>query len=60
MAIVKMCDICGGEAVAAVECKSDVTTPVKVDVCQDHLELYKQLMRILLGTDGTDGSDGES
>jgi hypothetical protein len=35
-----------------VEAKSDKTTPIKVDVCQDHLELYKKLMRILLETDG--------
>lgn len=52
MASVKTCDICGGEAVATVEAKSDQTSPIKVDVCQDHLELYKKLMRILLGTDG--------
>jgi hypothetical protein len=52
MATSKTCDICGGEAVSTVEAKSDKTTPIKVDVCQDHLELYKKLMRILLETDG--------
>jgi hypothetical protein len=39
------CDLCGEEAIDLVEVKSGKTTPIKLDVCQEHLREFKKLMR---------------
>ncbi len=43
------CDLCEKDAVDAIEVKSVTTTPIKLDVCIDHLAEYKRIMRIFTG-----------
>ena len=45
MASSKVCDICGKVAVDTVEMKSSNTTPVQVDVCEECLARYKEMVR---------------
>lgn len=49
MAVKKVCDICekGGqseEAVTTMEFKTDLSTPLKLDLCQKHFECIKRFM----------------
>lgn len=48
MATTNTCDLCGEVAVDEVEVKSKTTTPIKLDVCQTHLEEYKRIMRVFM------------
>lgn len=43
------CDLCQNDAVDTIEAKSTTTTPIKLDVCIDHLAEYKRIMRIFTG-----------
>ena len=44
MATKKVCDICGADAVAAMEFKTDNTTPLIKDLCEKHFERIKKFM----------------
>lgn len=44
MAVKKVCDICGAEAVAVMEFKTDQTTPLEKDLCSRHLDRIKKIM----------------
>ena len=44
MAVKRICDICGEEAVASMEFKTDQTTPLIKDLCISHLERIKKVM----------------
>ena len=46
MAQKSTCDLCEQEATDTIEVKSRTTTPIKLDVCIDHLAEYKRIMRI--------------
>lgn len=39
------CDICGQPSVTTAEFKTDTTTPLKFDLCQDHIAKLKEIMR---------------
>jgi len=49
MAVKNTCDLCDQDAVDTIEVKSVTTTPIKLDVCLDHLAEYKRIMRIFTG-----------
>ena len=51
MAQTSTCDIpdCGKPAIDTIEVKSATTTPIKLDVCIDHLAEYKKIMRVFTG-----------
>jgi hypothetical protein len=49
MAAKNTCDLCDQDAVDTIEVKSVTTTPIKLDVCLDHLAEYKRIMRIFTG-----------
>ena len=49
MATKNTCDLCEQDAVDTIEVKSATTTPIKLDVCIDHLAEYKRIMRIFTG-----------
>jgi hypothetical protein len=49
MSTTTKCDICDKEAVDTIEAKSGTTTPIKLDVCIDHLAEFKRIMRIFMG-----------
>jgi len=49
MATKNTCDLCEQDAVDTIEVKSVTTTPIKLDVCIDHLAEYKRIMRIFTG-----------
>jgi hypothetical protein len=49
MASIKTCDICGGEAIAELDSKTNKTTPIKLDICEDCLAEYKKIMREFTG-----------
>ena len=47
--IKKHCDLCDKTAIATLDVRSDQTTPIVKDVCQQHLAEYKKVMRVFLG-----------
>ena len=49
MAAKNVCDLCENDAVDTIEVKSVTTTPIKLDLCIDHLAEYKRIMRIFTG-----------
>lgn len=49
MAELRKCDRCGAEAVCTVEVKSDVTTTVKADLCEECRSEFKLFLRWLTG-----------
>lgn len=49
MATKQTCDLCDEPAVDEVESKSKTTTPIKLDVCVEHLAQYKKMWRVFLG-----------
>ena len=49
MATKNTCDLCDNDATDTIEVKSVTTTPIKLDVCIEHLEEYKRIMRIFTG-----------
>lgn len=49
MATTQTCDLCGEAAIDTVEVKSNLTTPVKLDVCEKHLAQWKQMVRFFTG-----------
>ena len=49
MAEKRTCDLCQQDAVDTIEVKSATTTPIKLDVCIDHLAEYKKIMRVFTG-----------
>ena len=49
MSTINKCDICEKEAVDTIEAKSGTTTPIRLDVCIDHLAEFKKIMRIFTG-----------
>lgn len=49
MATKNTCDLCEQDAVDTIEVKSVTTTPIRLDVCIDHLAEYKRIMRIFTG-----------
>ena len=44
MATKKVCDICGADATATMEFKTDNTTPLIKDLCERHFERVKRFM----------------
>lgn len=54
MAKLNSCDLCEQEgkykeAVDTIELKSKNTTPVSMDVCDEHFVLFKQIKHLLTG-----------
>ena len=49
MAAKNVCDLCENNAVDTIEAKSATTTPIKLDVCQEHLAEFKKIMRVFTG-----------
>ena len=49
MAVKNTCDLCENDAVDTIEVKSGTTTPIRLDVCIDHLAEYKRIMRVFTG-----------
>lgn len=49
MAEKRTCDLCQQDAVDTIEVKSATTTPIKLDVCIDHLAECKKIMRVFTG-----------
>lgn len=49
MATKNTCDLCEQDAVDTIEAKSATTTPIKLDVCLDHLAEFKKIMRVFTG-----------
>lgn len=49
MATKNTCDLCENDAIDTIEVKSNTTTPIKLDVCIEHLAEYKRIMRIFTG-----------
>ena len=49
MAVKNTCDLCENDATDTIEVKSVTTTPIKLDVCIEHLAEYKRIMRIFTG-----------
>lgn len=45
MAQSSTCDLCGKKAVDEIQAGSKTTTPIKLDVCQEHLAEFKRIMR---------------
>ena len=43
------CDLCDEPAVDEITVSSKTTTPIKKDVCINHLSEYKRIMRVFLG-----------
>lgn len=43
------CDLCDQPAIDTIEVKSKNTTPIKLDVCEEHLAEYKKIMREFTG-----------
>ena len=56
MAVTQTCDLCGKPAIDEVEVRSKLTTPVKLDVCEEHLAEFKKLVRVFTGQELDGGS----
>lgn len=56
MATKKVCDICGADAVATMEFKTNNTTALIKDLCEKHLNRIKKIMNRFV----TDGKDEET
>lgn len=55
MAVKKICDVCGADAVAVMEFKTDHTTPLIKDLCEKHFERIKNFMnRFVNGEEETE------
>jgi hypothetical protein len=54
MAQKRTCDICGSEATASFEAKTDKSTPLKADLCELHFSEYRKIMRAFLKQDFAD------
>jgi hypothetical protein len=46
MAQSKVCDLCGEPAITTARFETDVTTPLKWDLCEKHLAELKAAMRV--------------
>ncbi len=54
MAQKSTCDKCEKDAIAKLTFQTTVTTPITMDVCEEHLAEIKRIMRLFTGQDAAE------